>query len=113
MKKIENIKMRYVPSEQKFFQGKDSELQKLLNQGWNIVPEQGGNGSYNLYKPVKVFMHFTTESGGHSFEVKEMVKDYYGLTRISEKTCDRFERDFQAGKASVMYDEITDVMEIR
>ena len=42
-----------------------------------------------------------------------MIKDHYGLTRISEKTCDRFERDFQAGKASVMYDEITDVMEIR
>ena len=111
MKRVENIRVSYVPSETRFFQGNEFELQKMKDKGWKVA--SGSNGSYNLYKPVKVFIHFTEESGSHSFEAKELIKAYYGIGRISEKTCDKFEREANSGKVSVMYDSMIETIDIK
>ena len=111
--KIDKVTVNYVPSDQRNFQGIQGELDAMLNQGWQIVPDHGGNGTYFLFKPTKVYMYFYVNGVHKSFEVKELIKKYYNAKKIYKGLATQLQEDIISGNATVEYNESNNSVSIK
>lgn len=92
----------YEASETIRVQGKSCDITPYKKQGYNIQYEN--NGNWVLTKPAQIRV-ILKKADGELFSVpaKMQVLEFYGKKRISEKMCETFMRDAQAGVIKIKF----------
>jgi len=93
----------YQPSDTTVAQGKNiSTLEKM-----GYYKKQGGSGTYRMVKPSTVTLKYEVDGDGtiHSSSVKELIRDAYSISRVTEKQSRQFLRDVIDGKIVLDYSE--------
>ena len=93
----------YQPSDTTVAQGNNiSTLEKM-----GYYKKQGGNGTYRMVKPSCVTLEYEVNGDGviHSSSVKELIRDAYSISRVTEKQSRQFLRDVIDGKIVLDYSE--------
>ena len=106
-KLVKNISVIYSGSQKELFQGTESELKQKLQEGWKVVPNQGGNGSEWIQKDAAVYASFDCNKTSQALEIKDLIKDYYNLKQIREARAYKFQDEVNSGKIKLYYDEET------
>ena len=94
----------YQPSETAVAQGKNN-ISRLEEMGY--YKKQGGNGTYRMVKPSSVTLEYEVDGDGviHSSSVKELIRDIYSVSRVTEKKSRQFLRDVIDGNIVLDYSE--------
>lgn len=100
---LEPLSFSYSESNQQVFQGTRRELGKKLNEGFQVV--RGGNGSYVIQKPSEAIVKVSVEGEIKNIDVKDIIREEYGKTRVTEKAFRVFEKDLKDGKKQLFYED--------
>lgn len=97
------LNIKYQPSESVVAQGKD--VRKREKEGF--YKKQGGNGSYRMVKPSNVTLNFEVDGVRHSSSIKDLIRDAYSISRVTEKRSMKFLRDVTDGNIKLNYSDET------
>lgn len=100
---VEPIRFTYEGSEKEIFRGTRKKLDKKLEEGYQVV--KGGNGSYLISKPSVAEVTVDSDVGIKTFDVKNIIREEYGLERVTEASFKKFEREIKDGKKKLSYTE--------
>ena len=105
----------YWPADQVTIQGDAATIakkaRKLTEQGYYY--QEGGNGTEIWVRPVKCNAHFIPEGGEElSRDVKNLVKDYYSISRINEKRFNSFCDLWRKNTITVDYNSDKDELKV-
>lgn len=95
MKKIKFISYYYEPSESTIAQG-NAQIKRYEKLGY--YKKQGGNGSYRMVKPSVAEITFKLDEVISTQSVKEMIRDYYGISNVTKPKLETFFNDCVTGK---------------
>lgn len=98
---VNALNIIYTPSESVISQGENVRKQK--KKGY--YEKYGGNGTYRMVKPSNAILEFEVEGNTHSCSVKELIRNAYSISRVSEKHALRFLHDVQEGNINLSYVE--------
>lgn len=96
MEKVTNVEISYEASDRIVMQGKRSDIEKYLKQGYSIQEDR--NGFWVLVKPLRLLATLTNTHGTKTFNVKGDVLQYYNRFKISENLIAIFRQDVNDGK---------------
>lgn len=103
MEKVTSVEVSYEPSDGFTMQGKRSDVEKYLRQGYKIQEDR--NGFWVLVKPLKLLVTLTNTHGTNTFNVKKNVLEHYNRVKISKQLIDTFINDVNSGKISFEMNE--------
>ena len=81
--------IRYIESQSKTVQGKESEIRKKYGKEWDIHKLGGGNGNWLLTKKSDVLVD------GVSY--RDFVLEHYNKDKLTEALAERFRKDLEDG----------------
>lgn len=96
------VLMQYQPSDSIERQGKRSDIERYIKQGYYV--KENRNGYWVLVKSAKLYVTLSNSYGSNVFNMKEDVCSYYGKTRISNSLANRFEMDIKNEKIVIYMD---------
>lgn len=95
------LNIRYQHSVSVIAQGKD--IAKREKEGF--YKKQGGNGTYIMVKPSTVSLEIDVNGQKHSCFVKQLIRDAYSISRVTEKQANRFLNDVNSGNILLEYSD--------
>jgi hypothetical protein len=103
--KIEVVGYNYLPSKSFLAQGSKLEIQKLVKKGYRIV--RGGNGSYIMSDPsiAEIEYKINDDEKVHTQNAKPLVREYYGVDKVTETRLKNFVSDCIYGAVNLKYSE--------
>lgn len=98
---VKALDIIYTPSESVVAQGKD--VAKREREGF--YKKQGGNGSYRMVKSSKAFLKFEVDGQINTCSVKQLIRDAYSISRVSERNAFQFFNDVASGNIQLEYSD--------
>lgn len=98
---VNPISIEYEPSNSIIAQGR--EVERAKREGYYCA--KGGNGSYRMNRPSLAIMTFEVEGEVKSQSVKQLIRDVYGIQKVSRLHADRFFDDVKKGAIMLRYNE--------
>ncbi len=102
MEKATVKSIRYEKSDTIEKQGKYRDIEKYLNDGYNV--KQSRNGYWVLIKASKVNVTLSNSTITKTFNMKEDIREYYNRTRVTEALVKTFLKDVNSNKIVLCMD---------
>ena len=101
--KVKVIGFNYKQSETKNFQGTKRKLKKEEEKGF--IKIRGGNGSYVLSKPSVAEVVLNIDGETETFDVKDLIREYYDMKKVTEKSFETFRDDVKKGNKKLLINQ--------
>lgn len=102
MQKAQILSIDYEPSDSIEMQGKREKIEKYLKKGYYV--KESRNGYWVLVRTARVIVTVSNTYGKKVLDLKGDILDYYGKSRISQATIQKFSNDINSGVISILVD---------
>ena len=100
---VKIINYLYEPSSSIIAQGNDDVIRSYKYQGYYI--KKGGYGTYRMNKPSTAKVKFIADNVLHIQSVKQLIRDYYGVQRVTRNKLEQFVYDCNSGEIDLKYSD--------
>ena len=106
MNQLQNVAIidyYYEKSDSRIIQGNKDFIRGMEQEGYYVA--KGGYGSYRMNKPSVARVKFLVNSEVKEQSVKGLIRDYYGVSRVTENKLIQFLMDYKTGKFDLKYSD--------
>ena len=99
--KVKILNSYYEQSDSVIAQGR--EIERYEKMGYERG--NGGYGTYRMNKPAAAIVTYETEYARIKENISNMIKNYYGMQRLSRKRFDEFVHSCKCGEIDLQYSD--------